>query len=238
MPTYRYRSSAAVSHCGSAGRYPQTMSQDDISRVVAQGYDQVADEYAALESPDTPWPRLRRVQAFVAPLPPGSKVLDLGCGNGLPATRAVAQSHAVTGIDISRAQIERARANVPGVEFRVGDARTIDFADDSRDAILALYLIDNVPASDYPELFARFARWLKPGGRLLLSAEPGNDAGQEYEWLGVPMFINTIPSSQLQTMLNEASFLVVSAELETQLEGGREIQFLWIEATAAAHTDR
>jgi hypothetical protein len=39
-------------------------------------------------------------------------------------------------------------------------------------------------------------------------------------------------------MLNEASFLVVSAELETQLEGGHEIQFQWIEATAAAHTNR
>jgi ubiquinone/menaquinone biosynthesis C-methylase UbiE len=214
------------------------MSQDDISRVVAQGYDQVADEYAALEAPDTPWPRLRRVQAFVAAMPPGSTVLDLGCGNGVPATRAVAQSHSVVGIDISRGQIERARANVPGAEFRVGDARTIDFPDDSLDAVLALYLIDNVPASEYPALFARFARWLKPGGRLLLSAEPGNDTGREYEWLGVPMFINTIPSSQLQAMLSEASFDVVSAELETQVEGGREIQFLWIDAIAASQTNR
>ena len=69
----------------------------------------MADEYAALESADAPWPRLGRVRAFAADLPHGSRILDVGCGNGLPATRELALSHEVTGVDISEQQIARAR---------------------------------------------------------------------------------------------------------------------------------
>jgi low temperature requirement protein LtrA len=41
-------------------------------------------------------------------------VLDLGCGSGLPATRALVDAgHTVIGVDVSREQAERARRNVP-----------------------------------------------------------------------------------------------------------------------------
>ena len=85
--------------------------------IIARGYDQVADEYAALESAEAPWPRLKRVRAFAADLPRGSRILDVGCGNGLPATRELALSHEVTGVDISEQQIARARSNVPAATF-------------------------------------------------------------------------------------------------------------------------
>jgi ubiquinone/menaquinone biosynthesis C-methylase UbiE len=65
--------------------------------VIARGYDQVADEYEALESTDAPWPRLERVRAFAADLPDGSRILDVGCGNGVPATRELALKHTSRG---------------------------------------------------------------------------------------------------------------------------------------------
>jgi hypothetical protein len=54
--------------------------KDEAGDLIAHGYDQVADEYAALESEQTPWPRLARVKDFIAELPDGSYVLDLGVG--------------------------------------------------------------------------------------------------------------------------------------------------------------
>jgi cyclopropane fatty-acyl-phospholipid synthase-like methyltransferase len=198
------------------------------SEIIAQGYDQVADDYAALESADAPWPRLRRVRAFAAELPLGSRVLDVGCGNGVPATRELALSHEVTGVDISEAQIARARVNVPRATFIRGDVREVDLPIGALDAIVALYLLDNIAREDYPALFRRLRELLRPNGRLLLSAEPGEDSWQPYTWLGVPMFINTIPTSELVQLLEEAGISVTSAEFESQLEGGRRIEYAWV----------
>jgi cyclopropane fatty-acyl-phospholipid synthase-like methyltransferase len=196
--------------------------------IIARGYDRVADEYAALESAEAPWPRLKRVRAFAADLPRGSRILDIGCGNGLPATRELALSHEVTGVDISEQQIARARSNVPTATFIVGDVREVDLPVAVFDAIVALYLIDNIARDDYPALFRRFAELLRPNGRLLLSAEPGEDPWQQYTWLGVPMFINTVPTQQLVRLLQEAGLSVVSTEFESQLEGARRIEYAWI----------
>ena len=115
----------------------------------------MADEYAALESADAPWPRLRRVRAFAADLRPGSRILDIGCGNGLPATRELAFSHEVTGVDISEQQIARATSNVPAATFIRGDVREVDLPVGAFDAIVALYQIDNIARDDFPALFRR-----------------------------------------------------------------------------------
>ena len=190
----------------------------------------MADEYAALESAEAPWPRLKRVRAFGADLPHGSRILDVGCGNGLPATRELALSHDVTGVDISEQQIARARSNVPAATFIRGDVREVDLPAGAFDAIVALYLIDNIARDDYPTLFRRLGELLRPSGRLLLSAEPGEDAWQQYTWLGVPMFINTIPTEALVRLIQEAGLSIVSADVESQMEGGRPSDYAWIVA--------
>ena len=198
------------------------------AEIIASGYDEVADEYEALESAEAPWPRLERVRAFAADLPQGSRVLDIGCGNGVPATRELALKHAVTGVDISEEQTARARANVPTATFICGDARDVDLPIGTFDAIVALYLIDNIPRDDYPAFFRRLRELLRPGGRVLLSAEPGDDPWRSYTWLGVPMFINTVPTDELVQLLQEAGLSVVSVEFDSQLEGGRPIEYAWV----------
>jgi cyclopropane fatty-acyl-phospholipid synthase-like methyltransferase len=205
------------------------VERDD--EIIARGYDQVADEYAALESAEAPWPRLKRVRAFAADLRQGSRILDVGCGNGLPATRELALSHDVTGVDISEQQIARARSNVPAATFIRGDVREVNLPVGAFDGIVALYLIDNIDRGDYPALFRRFSELLSPNGRLLLSAEPGDDPWQRYTWLGVPMFINTVPTEELVRLLQGAGLSVVSTEFESQLEGGRQIEYAWIVGT-------
>jgi SAM-dependent methyltransferase len=96
------------------------------TEIIARGYDLVADEYEGLESSETPWPRLERVRAFAADLPHGSRILDIGCGNGIPATQELALKHVVTRVDISEEQIARAKSNVPAATFICGDARNVD----------------------------------------------------------------------------------------------------------------
>jgi len=204
---------------------------DQAGKIVADGYDRVADAYAALESPADPWPRMRRVNSFTANLPDGSRLLDLGCGDGVPATRELAVRHVVTAVDISPEQAARARHNVPRAEVVCADVRDLSFPEATFDAIVALYLVDNVPAGDYARLFGRLTTWLRPGGRLLLSAEPAEaEVGELHTWLGVPMLINGIPVHQLVDRLEAAGLEVVDVEHEEQREGGRPITFAWVTA--------
>lgn len=60
------------------------MGEDESREVVERGYDQVAQVYAGLELKGHEWPRLRRLRALLDELPAGSKVLNVGCGNGIP----------------------------------------------------------------------------------------------------------------------------------------------------------
>ena len=54
------------------------------------------------------------LDTLLAPLPPGSTVLDLGCGTGRPmAEQVVASGHRVIGVDQSEAMLEQARRRLP-----------------------------------------------------------------------------------------------------------------------------
>src|SRR4051812_28243948 len=55
-------------------------------------------------------------------LRPGSRVLDVGCGTGVPTARGLADAgHHVTGIDISEGMLRIARREVPEGEFHLLD---------------------------------------------------------------------------------------------------------------------
>jgi GNAT superfamily N-acetyltransferase len=100
------------------------------------------------------------------PLAPGARVLDAGCGNGVPAARLlVARGCEVIGVDLSEELVQEARDNVPEARFECADLTVWECEEASFDAVVCLY----VPELDEPAL----RRWLRPGGELLLVREPG-----------------------------------------------------------------
>jgi cyclopropane fatty-acyl-phospholipid synthase-like methyltransferase len=98
------------------------------------------------------------------------------------------------------------------------------------DAIVALYLIDNISRDDYPAFFQRLRELLRPNGRVLLSAEPGDAPWQPYTWLSVPMFIDTVPTDEVVQLLHDTGLSIASTDFESQLEDGRPIEYAWIAA--------
>src|ERR1039458_1622985 len=60
--------------------------------------------------------------AVAAPLPAHSRILDVGCGNGVPVTEALVYAgHSVVGLDSSAGMLARFRANLPGTLIVRGD---------------------------------------------------------------------------------------------------------------------
>ena len=106
-------------------------------------------------------------------LPADARILEIGCGPGALA-QALARWYpgaSVTGIDRDDHFIDFARANIPQVDFRTGDATSLDFADASFDVTISNTVSEHVPTvAFYREQY----RVLKEGGVcLMLSARRG-----------------------------------------------------------------
>lgn len=168
---------------------------------------------------------LGRLDALLAD---GSQVLDVGCGNGVPATRRLADRHEVTGIDVSAVQIERARHNVPGARLICDEVLNVALTPESFDAISAFYVIDHLPRELHSAVLARWSAWLRPGGYLLFTIEPEDEPGTVRNWLGAPMFFSQYDAERTLELVGEAGFRVLRHAVETQSEGGREVAFLWV----------
>ena len=138
------------------------------------------------------------------------RVLDLGCGNGVPATRAMAERWRVTGVDVSPVQVARARTLVPDAAFVCGDMAEVEFAPASFDAVVAFYSIINVPVAEHAGLFGRIARWLAPGGWLLavVGRDPWTGIEPDFRGSGVPMFWSYADVHRYRRWLAEAGFAI------------------------------
>jgi SAM-dependent methyltransferase len=104
-------------------------------------------------------------------LAPGDRVLDVGCGPGRHAKAFVARGLDVVGVDLSPDFLALARAAVPDATFVEADVRALDF-DEEFDALVCLCQggFGLLGGDDDEHVFARFARALKPTGRLACTA--------------------------------------------------------------------
>ncbi len=98
----------------------------------------------------------------------GRSILDVGCGTGLYAKALVGRGARVYGIDISEKEIEIAKAECRGADFRVGSASDMPYANSKFDIVLmalAFTYFENMDAA-----LDEARRVLKPHGRLVVSA--------------------------------------------------------------------
>jgi SAM-dependent methyltransferase len=203
--------------------------------VVRRGYDAIADRYAewaaSFESPAMRW-----VEKLEQRLPERSRVLDLGCGGGGPATRALAARHDLVGVDISERQLERARRLVPNARFVRADATEVAFEPDSFDAVVSLFMLGHVPRAKQRPLLRRIFGWLRPGGWLLGTLGTA-DADDEVDpdWLGAPMFFASYDEAANRESLEAAGFALEEARVVPFEEPGHGlVRFMWVLARKPA----
>jgi SAM-dependent methyltransferase len=78
----------------------------------------------------------------------GTSVLDVATGTGHVAGAAAARGAHSVGVDISEEMLARARRRYGGVEFALGDAEQLAFADDAFDAAVAAFLLHHVASPE------------------------------------------------------------------------------------------
>ncbi|MFL5650372.1 MAG: class I SAM-dependent methyltransferase [Chloroflexota bacterium] len=201
----------------------------DPRRIVADGYDVVAERYRAWSDDRPSSTRLTWLARAIERIPAGSDVLDLGCGAGVPMTRALAAGRRVTGVDISARQIELARAAVPEAHFVHADMTALDLQPASLDAVVAFYSLTHVPRIDLPSLLEAIHRWLRPGGVLVatMGAEDSPDDVED-DWLGAPMFFSHYGAKRNRALVREAGFDIEMAVVEEEPGDRHGALFLWV----------
>lgn len=179
-----------------------------MKKIVETGYDAIAEHYLTWSAQITDDPRAHYLNELDHRLDDNAKVLELGCGAGVPSTLRLAERHDVLGVDLSQQQLDLARANVPGARFEKADMTALDFPDGQFDAVAAFYSILHVPRAEQPALIANIARWLKPGGLFLASLGVGTPDVTE-DWLGVEMFFGSNTPARNRELLAQHLEIVI-----------------------------
>jgi ubiquinone/menaquinone biosynthesis C-methylase UbiE len=116
---------------------------------------------------------LTRLVQMAAPKPTDACV-DLGAGTGFVTTALAPMVSSVMAVDISTAMTaslaERAaRDGLRNVSARVADLTDFELPPGSADLVVSSYALHHLLDPDKRALAARAARWLRPGGRLVIA---------------------------------------------------------------------
>ena len=108
-------------------------------------------------------------------LPPGARVLDVGCGAGRHSLELARRGFRTVGVDIAAGMVEHARkvaaAEQLSAEFQVGDARTLTFDAEFDAAICLCEGAFGLAGDDgHRQILAGVRRALKPGAPFVLTA--------------------------------------------------------------------
>lgn len=140
---------------------------DELLAKVKADYDAIADDFSATRA--APWTELH---ALADMIPNGSRVLDIGCGNGRIYQILRDKAIDYEGLDASPNLIAHARRLNADVlaRFSVGSMLALPFPDASFDVALAIASLHHVPSAAYRlRALGEASRVLKPGGLLLMT---------------------------------------------------------------------
>ncbi|MFE9014668.1 class I SAM-dependent methyltransferase [Streptomyces cyaneofuscatus] len=142
-------------------------------------------------------------------LAPGSRVLDVGSGTGVPtARRLAAAGHRVVGVDVSPVMTALAARQVPDAEFRCADIRELPWADGEFDAVCVYFSLLQMSRGEQSGLLGRLARAVKPGGRLAVATVPVDVADVSAVFMGQPVVVSSFGEEEFASVVAGAGFAV------------------------------
>lgn len=194
------------------------MSHPAADRIVGLYQDKAADwirdRGAALYSGARGLDEAKWLDLFVADLPPGASILDVGCGSGWPIGAALLErGFRVVGRDSSSALIAHARETLPAGAWEVADMRDPP-PDGVFDGVLAWHSLFHLTPEAQRRVLPALANQVRPGGRLMFTSGPahGETIG---EWRGEPLYHGSLDPAAYRALLVEAGLSLDADGAET-----------------------
>lgn len=184
----------------------------------AEAFDAIGDRY------DEAFPhkegQLSAGEWLIDSLPAGSRVLDLGCGTGVPTTRQMTDAgFEVVGIDLSRRMVELAGQYVPGATFHqldIADLRPGGPRDLGRfDAVAAFFSLLMLPRVEIPLALQTVRHLLVPGGLFVLSMVETDVDNYAIPFLGNTIRVSGYVLEDLHKVIEAGGFEIVKEDSYT-----------------------
>ena len=159
---------------------------------VRDSYDSAASAYADhlfTELEQKPLDR-HLLNRFAEATRGNGSVVDLGCGPGQIAKYLREQGVSVIGVDLSAEMIKVAGSLSPGIDFRVGDMRRLDFEDASLAGVVAFYSIVHFEPAELDAVFREVRRVLRQDGLALISFHVGDHMVHLDDLYGAPVSLD------------------------------------------------
>jgi 2-polyprenyl-3-methyl-5-hydroxy-6-metoxy-1,4-benzoquinol methylase len=145
------------------GEFSRISSMSASRPVVRRGEYAARGDYHRAPDPDwdyypTYLAKLDAVRRWLEVLPPGTRVLDAGCGEGVLVDEFAARL-AIEGLD----------AHYESPRVRTGSLTALPYDDGAFDRALCLDVLEHLTFEDQPRALAELHRVLRPSGELLVS---------------------------------------------------------------------
>ena len=190
------------------------------SRLVEEGYDKIASAYHEAKDPRHNHDLLVRL---CDQLPLKARVLDAGCGAGIPASRYLADSGcSVIGIDVSDEMLTLSRKHVPSGVFIKMSMESMEFEDNYFDAIVSSYAIFHIPRTTHASIYKSFQRILKQDGLILVSVGFSDWEGVE-DFYGTNMYWSHYSWEDSLVLIKEAGFETLHYEIREPPNDGKHV---------------
>ncbi len=140
-------------------------------------------------------------------------IIDVGCGTGIVTNTVLPRiaNGTVLALDLSPSMIAKARESLcdPRVELRVGDALDAAIASASVDVVLCYNTVPHFSSAN--AAVQEMARWLRPGGRLLIWHDAGrSQIHHMHHHVGGPVAHDMLPpADQLASLMAGAGLTLL-----------------------------
>lgn len=166
-------------------------------------YDKIVDWYAANRQSNI---GIEEIARLMATIEPGTKVLDLGCGNGRPISQwLIEHGFDVYGIDSSQNMIDLYQRDFPNARGVCASIEDSNFLNASFTAVISWGVLFHLTAPAQELGIRKVAEALIPGGKFLFTS--GKDEGISQSSMDDVRFTYTSLGSAKYRSLLEANDL-------------------------------
>ncbi|NNN31710.1 methyltransferase domain-containing protein [Streptomyces sp. S3(2020)] len=178
----------------------------------AEAFDAIGDRY------DEAFPhkegQVASAEWLTRSLRAGSRVLDLGCGTGIPTARQLAEGGLdVVGVDLSDRMVTLARQHVPTGTFHradIADLRPDGPRDLGRfDAVTAFFALLMLPRAEIPLAVRTIHHLLVPGGLFALSMVEADVDDFSIPFIGSTIRVSGYLRDELREVVEGEGFEIV-----------------------------